>query len=109
MLALQDHEDALGAEAWLADLRPDWPLRHSVELLDAHEARGMLRVWRRGRSSGEAATAGGPAGAGLIGRSPGRLKLSTQPPAGPGAAGMLGRNLEAEAAMERGGGLAQRG
>src|SRR5688572_21841998 len=42
VLALQDHEDALGAEAWLADLRPDWPLRHSVELLDAHEARGML-------------------------------------------------------------------
>ena len=42
VLALQDHEDALHAEAWLAAVRPDWPLRRSLELLDAHEARGMI-------------------------------------------------------------------
>lgn len=42
ILALQDHGDALHAQAWLAAVRPDWPLRHSLELLDAHEATGMI-------------------------------------------------------------------
>lgn len=42
VLALQDHGDALGAEAWLAAVRPDWRLRRSLELLDAHEAEGTM-------------------------------------------------------------------
>jgi len=42
VLALQRHGDALAAEAWLAQLRPDWRLRYSVELLDEFEARGMI-------------------------------------------------------------------
>lgn len=42
VLALQDHADALHAGPWLAAVRPDWPLRCSLELLDAHEVMGMI-------------------------------------------------------------------
>ncbi|MEK0082153.1 hypothetical protein [Benzoatithermus flavus] len=42
VLALQSHEDALAAETWLLELRPDWEMRYSVELLDAFEALGMI-------------------------------------------------------------------
>jgi hypothetical protein len=42
ILALQDPAEAVRAEAWLRELRPDWSLRHSLELLDELEARGLL-------------------------------------------------------------------
>jgi hypothetical protein len=44
VLALQSSEDALEAEEWLAGVRPDWRVRHSVELLDELEAQGMIPV-----------------------------------------------------------------
>ena len=42
LLALQSCEDANLAERWLAELRPDWTMRHSVELLDELESRGRF-------------------------------------------------------------------
>jgi hypothetical protein len=42
VLALQAPEDALEAESWLLDLRPDWTMRYGLELLDAFEAEGMI-------------------------------------------------------------------
>jgi hypothetical protein len=42
ILALQHPADAVRAEAWLRALRPDWRLRHSLELLDAFEADGLI-------------------------------------------------------------------
>jgi hypothetical protein len=42
VLALQSHADAARAEDWLAELRPDWQLRYSVELVDELEARGLI-------------------------------------------------------------------
>jgi hypothetical protein len=42
ILALQHPADAVLAEAWLGELRSDWTLRHSLELLDALEAEGLI-------------------------------------------------------------------
>jgi hypothetical protein len=42
VLALQDPAEAVRAEAWLRELRPGWSPRHSLELLDELEARGLL-------------------------------------------------------------------
>jgi hypothetical protein len=42
ILALQDPAEAVRAEAWLRELRPDWTMRRSLELLDALEAEGLL-------------------------------------------------------------------
>jgi hypothetical protein len=42
ILALQHPADAVRAEAWLGELRPDWTMRHSLELLDAFEAEGLI-------------------------------------------------------------------
>ena len=42
VLALQDTEDAVRAEEWLAGVRPDWTLRRSVELLDELEVLGWM-------------------------------------------------------------------
>jgi hypothetical protein len=42
ILALQCPAEALRAETWLRELRPDWSLRHSLELLDELEAQGLL-------------------------------------------------------------------
>jgi hypothetical protein len=42
ILALQSPAEAVRAEAWLRALRPDWSLRHSLELRDEFEARGLL-------------------------------------------------------------------
>lgn len=42
VLALQSVEDAILAVEWLAGVRPDWTLRHSVELLDELEALGRI-------------------------------------------------------------------
>jgi len=42
ILALQHPADAVRAEAWLKELRPDWTMRHSLELLDAFEAEGLI-------------------------------------------------------------------
>lgn len=42
IMAFQSFEDAVMAEEWLILLRPDWWLRHSLELLDEYEARGMI-------------------------------------------------------------------
>jgi hypothetical protein len=42
VLALQCPVDAVRAEVWLREVRPDWSLRHSLELLDALEAQGLL-------------------------------------------------------------------
>jgi hypothetical protein len=42
ILALQDPAEAVRAAAWLRALRPDWRLRHSPELRDELEARGLL-------------------------------------------------------------------
>jgi hypothetical protein len=42
ILALQDLADAIRAEAWLREVRPDWTMRYSLELLDEFEARGLL-------------------------------------------------------------------
>ena len=39
---LQSVEDAILAVEWLAGVRPDWTLRHSVELLDELEALGRI-------------------------------------------------------------------
>jgi hypothetical protein len=42
VLALQSLAEAVHAEAWLRELRSDWSPRHSLELLDALEAEGLL-------------------------------------------------------------------
>ena len=42
ILALQHPADAVRAETWLREVRPDWTLRQSLELLDELEARGLL-------------------------------------------------------------------
>jgi hypothetical protein len=42
ILAPQSPAEAVRAEAWLRALRPDWSLRHSLELRDELEARGLL-------------------------------------------------------------------
>ena len=42
ILALQHPADAVRAAAWLGELRSDWTLRHSLELLDAFEAEGLI-------------------------------------------------------------------
>jgi hypothetical protein len=42
VLALQDPADAVRAEAWLREVRPDWTRRHSLELVDAFEAEGLI-------------------------------------------------------------------
>ena len=42
ILALQCPAEAVRAEAWLRELRLDWSLRHSLELLDAFEAEGLI-------------------------------------------------------------------
>jgi hypothetical protein len=42
ILALQHPADAVRAEAWLKELRPEWTMRHSLELLDAFEAEGLI-------------------------------------------------------------------
>jgi hypothetical protein len=42
ILALQSPAEAVRAAAWLRALRPDWSLRHSLELRDALETRGLL-------------------------------------------------------------------
>jgi hypothetical protein len=42
ILALQHPADAVRAEAWLGELRSDWTMRHSLELLDAFEAEGLI-------------------------------------------------------------------
>jgi hypothetical protein len=42
IVALQSPAEAVWAEAWLRELRLDWSVRHSRELRDALEARGLL-------------------------------------------------------------------
>lgn len=42
VLALQSIEDAMLAEEWLAAVRPDWTIRHSIELLDELETLGKI-------------------------------------------------------------------
>jgi hypothetical protein len=42
ILALQHPADAVRAEAWLKELRLDWTMRYSLELLDAFEAEGLI-------------------------------------------------------------------
>lgn len=47
VLALQGGEDAMLAEAWLATIRPDWTVRHSLELLDELERLGRIPALAR--------------------------------------------------------------
>jgi Dodecin len=60
IVALQSPAEAVRAAAWLRALRPDWSLRHSLELRDALEARGLLPRLAERAKAGQPTDGGRP-------------------------------------------------